>query len=74
MTNFTTIALAMSGYDFPSIGSMQFRAQISYDDGNNAFEILVSTFGGSAYNFINYFIIAISQNGGNYFAVTSACI
>lgn len=73
MKNFTTIALVMSGYDFPSIGSMQFRAQISYDDGSNAFEILVSTFGGSVYNFINYFIVAVSQNGGNYFAITSAC-
>ena len=73
MKNFTSVALVMSGYDFPSIRTMQFRAQISYDDVGNVFEILVTTFSGSTYNFINYFIITVSQNGNNYFAVTSAC-
>jgi hypothetical protein len=73
MSSFSSLSLALAGYDFPSTAVLQWRAQISYDDSANAFQVLLTASNTTSYNFLNYFIMAISQDGSDLFAITNAC-
>lgn len=73
MPAFSSLSLALAGYDFPSTAVLQWRAQISYDDSAHTFQVLMTASNATSYNFMNYFIMAISQEGSAYFAITNVC-
>lgn len=53
--------------------AVQFKSQVSYDPTQRAFLIVLSLYNNTQFYFINYFVLAVSQNGSSYFGVVSTC-
>ena len=54
----SNIGLSLSGYDTPKMSIFSFRVQISYDDSQKSFEMMLTLYNSTSIYFLNYFIIA----------------
>ena len=71
--NFSSLGLALCGYDIAPSTSLQFNAQASFDDQANTFSILVLPLNSTSFYFVNYYLLLTSNDASAYLAIQTTC-
>ncbi len=69
----SSVGLALCGYDIPASQSLQFRAQVSYDDQTDSIVIVIIANSSTTFYFLNYFILMATNSASSYLYIDNPC-
>ena len=72
--NYSSLGIALCGYDLPPQQQMQFKSDLSFNSGSNTFIILLLPSNGTSFYTLTYFLLIANAPAASYLYVQETCI